>query len=665
MNALRKKTSDKVPQALGDSPALRRRLVDDYHKSVMASGYEPPAYHTFSDRYGGTCGIPFAVRCEHAPASMSSPVSSVQWCIERADAFEAEGQFVNAKRFLEMALEQLQRNDTAVIDASSSETNDAGKKVEDNHLRVAVILSRLGKLAMRQGDHKKALEFFMLSSRIDPLTSATYALRASCQEYLDNYALAYEEYKKYLSLNEPTMTVLAHTAQCALKAGLYEAAEQHLVELLSLTSNSSTAAVGSPVGINNFFQSPQFYESHAYYCLGLVRDGQSARAKARAAASCDGETASLTSMMDDQLSQQARSFYELAASNTEYVLAYEDAAETAIAMGEPQLAIENLHHLQHLRSDCSRYYSRTADVCAMMNNTMSEVEELSKALDQQQTVSERRQTLLRRAAVYATKLNNLDNAIVDLSLLLSMQEADHCTAVAYLQRANAFQRRSRERPSTFHEDRAAALRDYESFVEVALVLQHGLPIPSESITEAMLILADGAFEEKKYAHAARFFARAVARGWQPQELLPRGCKRFKNTGVPRSLPYFSANAVPDLLTKMYLSTAHVLIARHPVREEMFKVPYEQREKSTTLSATELKKTKISERKESEKPLVPVPAVGYQMVDEHYQSLRALEPTVFSALQYEFLELWEPYRRDVERLREDLMLTRSGKKVKRR
>lgn len=646
--------------------SLSRGLIEEYWRSVGHGGELAASHRPSNERGDGAKYSSFVTRREGIQkliaTSLASSADPVQWCLDQSDAAEAAGQFAEAKKYLRAALEQLQRNNPALMEMANSVTQNFSTNVEHVHVRAALILCRLGKLSMRQGEYEMALSIFTLSNRIDPLAPSTYALRGACHEYLENYAEAYEEYKKYLSLNEPTMAVMAHTSQCALKAGQYEAAERHLYEMLQLTKVAAASAPPHSGNVLNPDESPSFYQAHAYYCLGLVRDEQAAH---EAATIPEGSK----NLTVEQLSQEALGFYELALANSAYVAALEDAAESAIARQDASLALENLRHLQNLRRNYAQYYSRAADVYAMINDPVSEVVELSKALDQRQTVPTTRQTLLRRAALYASKLGNLDNAIVDLSLLLSLPGDDYCTAMAYMQRAKAFERRSCERIRTSREDVGAALRDYNSFVEAALRRPQRMSVLPEYITEAMLILANGAFKEKNYDCAARFFARAVARGWQPRECLPQGRqtspKTSNNSPLPESLSSSISLENVDLLTKMYVAIAHTIVVSTPIAEDMFKVPYEQREKHILPVVLESKKSKAAERKEAEKPAVAVPAVGYQVVEEHYQKLRALEPTVFSSLQYELLELWEPYRTEVERQREDLMLSRAGRKVKRR
>ncbi|RNE99295.1 hypothetical protein TraAM80_08264 [Trypanosoma rangeli] len=638
-----------------------RRLIEEYRHSVLASGGEPMAEATsraFLERGGCRKSTPFDVRREGSQRSMLSapPKTSdpVQWCMDHAEAAESAGQLADAEKYLQGALEKLQHTGIIALGEVHGVSTHVDAKLEQDCLRTAEVLRRFGKLSMKKSAYAEALALFNLSSRTDPLTPVTYALRGACHEYLGNYAEAYEEYKKYLSLSHPTMDVMAHTGQCALKAGQYEAAERYLYELLRMTKLATSSPAQLTSHTCTLFDSPSFYEAHAYYCLGLVREKQSEQAAATPSVDSASNAA-------DVLAQEARAFYDLAVANSAYVAALEDAAESAIAVGDTSLTWENLQHLQRLRSDCAHYYLRAADVCAMANDAAAEVAELSKALDQRQPVPVRCTTLLRRAAVYASKLQNFDKAIVDLSLLLSLPGDDNCTAMAYLQRAKAFEQRSCERPRTAKEDVVAALSDYNSFVATALMHPQKLAAPPESITEAMLILANGAFTEKKYACAAHFFARAVARGWQPHEDLPQESQQLKKGTSASSI---SLTGV-DLLTKMYVAIAHNVVSRIAIAEDMFRVAYEQREKSAAHVAVDLKKSKAAERKEAEKPIVPVPAVSYQVVEEHYLRLRALEPTVFSSLQYELLELWEPYRTEVERLREDLMLTRSGRKIKRR
>ncbi|RNF19364.1 uncharacterized protein Tco025E_04175 [Trypanosoma conorhini] len=651
------------PRPLGQrrSSSKSRRLIEEYRRSVLASGGEPmlgASSRALLERVGGRKTTALSARREGAGKSVApSPTTSdpVQWCLDRAEAAEAAGQLADAEKYLQGALEQLHHTESIALGAAHCVSAHDDANLEQDRVRTAEVLRRFGKLTMRKSAYAEALALFNLSSRIDPLTPVTYALRGACHEHLGNDAEAYEEYKKYLSLSPPTMAVMAHTGQCALKAGQYEAAERHLHELLRMTKAATTgslAPVASPIA--TLFDSPSFYEAHAYYCLGLVREKQSEQAASTSSVDSASHSA-------EALAQEARAYYDLAVANSAYIAALEDAAESAIAVGDASLTWENLRHLQRLRRDCAHYYLRAADVCAMTNDAAAEVEELSKALDQRQPVSTRRTTLLRRAAVYASKMHIFDKAIVDLSLLLSLPGDDHCTAMAYLQRAKAFEQRSCECPRTSKEDVGAALSDYDSFVATALMHPHKQTAPPESITEAMLILANGAFTENNYARAAHFFARAVARGWQPREDLPQPCRQPKAGTAASSI---SLTGV-DLLTKMYVAIAHTVVSRIAIAEDMFRVAYEQRERPAAHVVVDLKKSKAAERKEAEKPMVPVPAVGYQVVEDHYLWLRALEPTVFSSLQYELLELWEPYRTEVERLREELMLTRSGKKVKRR
>ncbi|ESS70722.1 hypothetical protein TCDM_00487 [Trypanosoma cruzi Dm28c] len=644
---------------LAGSCPITRRLIENYWRSVMDSGWKPiveTPSRALLERCGSLKTASLAMRSEGSKKMLLTALSSssdpVQWCIDNAETAELTGQFAVAENYLQAAIEQLYRSDSIALGAINTVAFHDDAKLERDCARTADILRRFGKLSLRKSAHGEALAFLNLSSRIDPLTPVTYALRGACHEHLGNNAEAYEEYRKYLSLSPPTLAVVAHTGQCAIKAGKYEAAERHLFELLQMTKvTASSSAVPSGTSFT-LFESSDFYEAHAYYCLGLVKEKQAEQAAATLSEDSVSNSA-------ETLAQEARAFYELAVANSAYVAAIEDSSESAILARDAPLALENLRHLQRLRRSCAHYYSRAADVCAMINDTASEMEELSKALDQRQPVTIRRKTLLRRAAVYASKLHNVDKAIVDLSLLLSLPGNDSCTAMAYLQRAKAFEQRSCERPRTSREDVGAALRDYNSFVETALMHPQELDVPPECITEAMLILANGAFKEKNYGRAARFFARAVARGWRPLEDLPRERREKK-----KNVSSISLTGV-DLLTKMYLAIARTVVSKIPIAEDMFRVPYEQREKPPAQVVTELKKSKAAERKEAEKPVVAVHAVGYQVVEEHYQRLRALEPTFFSALQYELLELWEPYRTEVERLREDLMLTRNGKKVKRR
>ncbi|KPA84535.1 hypothetical protein ABB37_01075 [Leptomonas pyrrhocoris] len=710
-----------------------RRLVEDYWQSVWNSRHDAPLYHTFSDRYGGTRGVPYASRrADAASRAAAADAASVPACLARADEAFGEGRMSDARAQLERILTLLQNSAESqgvLTVAALTQRRGTTEADQQRSFWLAEALRRLGTLEMICGRYAEARELLNGSIAADPLNLDTYLLRASCCEALRSFADAYEDYTKYMKMKEPSMEVLAHSGKCAAEAGLSEVAREQLGRLLRLSEEVllSTAASGGPSGagsdrsgealplpltssvpplasaswaagtltmtmngtplssIELLRRACDFYVAHAHFYLGYVADMCCTNTAA---------AASITRAEAKQLRQEAASHYKAVLRNTDYVQTYEASVATAMQADDFSLARHLLRYLQRMNPHRADYFLDTAKACHADGDVTGELCALSAALDREQTATERRATLLARGAVYADKRHDWSHAIRDFTLLLSIPapavevgaaegpatgDVDWSTPLALVRRAFAYRQRQADGGRSDllqREDEEAALVDYAAFLhalvaaceaagisrqEYALSVDRVPPLcqPSELIS-ALLVLANGAFRGHQFASTVEYFSRAIALGWNPES--------------PQSvLP-----STERLADQLYLSLAHHVMSLYPLEEEMFRAPYEARE-ATTVSVSitnsaggEVRRsTKTggtgasrSSSGEGERNGFVYPPLLYVVVDQRYQRLRALEPTFFAAIEDAFLDLWEPYHSEVERLREEALSSRAGRRGKR-
>ncbi|GET91371.1 hypothetical protein, conserved [Leishmania tarentolae] len=710
-----------------------KRLVEEYWQSVWNSHHEPPLYHTYSDRYGGSKGIPYASRKSAESGSSSGGIStvgsgsagyssSVPGCLTKADAAFSDGQLAEAKAQLQHALTILQnvaeQRGLLTVTALTQFRGDCAEDAQRSFW-LAEVLRRMGTLELIHGHYAEARELLNGSIAAGPLNLDSYLLRASCCEALRLFAEAYEDYSKYMKMTEPSMEVLAHSGKCAAEAGLSEIAREKLGRLLELSEEvlasatltqqqtvdatvtqnthgmsaslppltsaawaagflTQKASTGTPSSLERLRSACAFYVTHAYFYLGYV---------------AEAEAASMTSVAPAEagaLRRKASSYYSRAVRNADYVHSYEDSVKRSMAAGDYALARHLLRYLQRMKPDCANYFLDAARACRAEGDVQGELRALSAALDRQQTTTERRSTLFARGAVYADQLHDWSRAIRDFTLLLAIPsvqqpgvETDGMTAavdwftpLALVRRAAAYRHRQEEgsRSSLLQrEDEETALSDYAAFLDALAkmtvdTMRDTTDVPElcqpHHIIAALLVLANGAYHRHQYANAVEYFCRAIALGWQPE--LP----------MPALLP-----ATERLADQLFTSMAHHVMKVYPLNEDMFRVPYEARQ-ATTLSTTgsvvgsaEARRTaKSSDRgnaggnripsAEGERSGFACLPLMYVMVDQHYQKLRALEPTFFAAIEDEFLDAWEPYRAEVERLKDEALSTRGGRRGKR-
>lgn len=698
-----------------------RRLVEEYWRSVLVSKGEPPLYHTFSDRYGGTRGIPFAARTDcsgviRAPGRKGPSEKDIGECIASGNSALKDGDLKSAEFFFQeglMILQNLRGGVTVeeLVQCHAETTigmQESSKKKEPLSflMPLADVLRGLGEVAILSREYEKAIHVLNLSCRAHPLHPETYILRASCYERLGEPKVAYEDYEKYLKLNTPSLDVLAHCGKCAAQAGIMDAAEMRLRQLLDISEEleeDSRHEQGADVRSYMYlFQKISLYIAHANFYLGYIRVKEAHTLTSASA---------VRALLED-----SRPYFAKAVSNTDYISFYERNVELAIKHLEFDVAKELLRHLQLMRSGYAGYYTRMADICRMTNDIPGEIKALSEALDRQQTLSQQRKTRLSRGCIFY-EIENYNNAILDFSVVISLphdEEKDQFTPIAYLKRAEAYQQRQllAKHPVDAREDQEAALADYSRFLDAMEALDSAplsAPVSNRgvagkvesrceqdeantliligeggggvtergervrrdfvcdpsSVTNAMLVLANGAFLRGNSAEAIKFFSSAIARGWEPVRPSAKRVHSAADGSRGASLASGSHCAPihtfeESLFDQMFISLAHTVMERNPIHDEMFKIPYETRDWVMT---QDVRKGKTSERKEQEKPIFAFPSLAYCTVDARYTSLRALEPTMYSALEEQFLELWEPYHNEVERTREDVMSAR-GKRGKR-
>lgn len=752
-----------------------RRLVEAYWQSVWQSKHEPPLYHTYSDRYGGTRGVPYASRradgAGRAAADAAAEAANVPACLAKADEAFSEGRLTEARAQLEHVLTLLQNGAEShgvLTVAALTQLRGPSAADQQRSLWLAEALRRLGTMELIWGRYAEARELLNGSIAADPLYLDAYLLRASCCEALRCFADAYEDYAKYMKMTEASMEVLAHSGKCAAEAGLTEVAREQLSRLLYLSEEllrSASAGDGGGGGargasapafastlpplasaswgagtltmtmngapltsVELLRRACNFYVAHAHFYLGYVADvraqGSGVRVSNSAgdssaingssgvrdakgipaakngpaavagvvAAGLAGALPPVTRAEASQLRQEAAAHYRAVLRNIDYVQTYEASVATAMQAEDYALARHLLRYLQRMDPHRADYFLDTATACRAEGDVAGELRALSAALDRDQTPSQRRATLLARGGVYADVLHDWSRAIRDFTLLLSIQlsesaepqhraigELDWSTPLALVRRALAYRQRQADGSRSEllrREDEEAALVDYAAFLRalVALCRNAGVSrqeyimsadkVPllcqTHEVIAALLVLANGAFRAHQHASTVEYFSRAIALGWNPAS---------PNTVLPPS---------ERLADQLYLSLAHHVMTLYPLGEEMFRVPYEAREATTVAVSSAASAPGEARRStktngpgasrnsggEGERNGFAHPPLLYVVVDQHYQRLRALEPTFFAAIEDAFLDLWEPYHTEVERLREEALSSRAGRRGKR-
>ena len=292
---------------------------------------------------------------------------------------------------------------------------------------------------------------------------------------------------------------------------------------------------------------------------------------------------------------------------------YRVQAEEELRAGNYPMALHLFEALAKMTPDDNACFLRLADTYALIGEEFSSsiLICLTKAIELHQPQRVREDTLVRRGRLLADVFKDLDRAISDFSTCI---ESNQQHADALLHRANAYRDR--------HDvgDLQAAVEDYSVLVALPQVDWVTKAVPHQ-------VLAMHYFQRKEYADASRCFALAVVGGVELSQH-ERLCQA--------------------------VSAGSVLVSQGDLA---FDEVYEPRGWPT----------KTDEKGKKVDPNAPkgwpVATPQYVIVDKAYTTLRELEPTMHSEIEYEFIAMWKPFREDVERRKEEAEAVRLGKKPK--
>ena len=292
---------------------------------------------------------------------------------------------------------------------------------------------------------------------------------------------------------------------------------------------------------------------------------------------------------------------------------YRVQAEEELRAANYPMALHLFEALAKMTPEDNACFLRLADTYALIGEEFSSsiLICLTKAVELHQAPAVREDTLVRRGQLLADVFKDLDRAISDFSTCI---ESNQRHADALLHRANAY----RERNDV--GDLQAAVEDYTALVALPQVDWVTKAVPHQ-------VLAMHHFQRKEYAEASRCFALAVV------------------GGVVLSQHEKLCQAV---------ATASSLVTQGDVA---FDEIYEPR---GWPAKAEEKGKKVDPNAPKGWPVV---TPQYLIVDKTYTSLRELEPTMHSEVEYDFIALWRPFRDDVERRKEEAESIRLGKKPK--
>lgn len=215
----------------------------------------------------------------------------------------------------------------------------------------------------------------------------------------------------------------------------------------------------------------------------------------------------------------------------------------------------------------------------------------------------------------------------------------------------------------------------------------------KDVTRAILALALGAYDAGQFTDSAEYFAQAIARGWRPAVALPVSGRHTDAEPVRRraessaaiagdarvgchdDVAYEAASSAAteesDVMHKMYIALAHHVMQEYPIQEDMYRTTYEPREWLFPPDTRRL--PRANDKRDADRPLSnascapatpSTPSLACLVVETRYGVLRALEPTMWSSLESAFLDLWEPYHAELERIREETATRPTGRRGKR-
>lgn len=447
------------------------------------------------------------------------------------------------------------------------------------------VFVKLATIHELQGDYENALDNWTDAIALDPMFHDAYEHRADCYVSLGDPHSALVEMEKYLKLEPASKSLLVKTGKCALDAKKFEVAEKYFHDCLTLEpqlgpkptfSGFSETADGGDGDVDD----DASHEAYALFNLGDLEEqrGDNFRAKAHYAA--------------------------VLKRDPKFCEPYLEAAEEEFAAGNWHEALRQFQSVSKVLSRSELVMTRLADTYEQLGPDFSVrvISCLTDAIQVSSDIALKLSNLVRRGRLMLTAQNDVDAAIADFSLCLSL---DPNYVSALLNRAHALRVRSDV------GDVAAAVADYKHLVT--------LPgLDRESTAEPYRFIACAAFDQEDYAEAGRCFALASAAGCVSKD-----------------------DELQRLVSMAYLT----------VQEgKEFELLYEQRPWNEKKEEDANAKKKAKPDKDAFKPF-PVTSVMYSLIDAHYVELRSREPTMHNALEYLFIDIWKPFRDQVEGARE--------------
>lgn len=431
------------------------------------------------------------------------------------------------------------------------------------------VFTKLATIHDLQGDYESALDNWSDAIALDPMFHDAYEHRADCYISLGDPHAALVEMEKYLKLEPASKSLLVKSGKCALDAKKFEVAEKYFHDALTLPAATSPATP----------EDDATHEAYALFNLGDLEEqrGDSFRAKAHYAA--------------------------VLKRDPKFCDPYLEAAEEEFAAGNWLEALRQFESVAKVLPRSEHVMTRLADTYEQLGPEyqVRVISCLTDAIQVSNSVTAKLSNLVRRGRLMITVQNDVDAAIADFSLCLSLNP-NYVSAL--LNRAHALRVRSEV------GDVAAAVVDYKHLVT--------LPgLDRESTAEPYRFIACAAFDQEDYAEAGRCFALATV----------AGC------------------VSADDSLKRLVANAYLCVQEGSEYELMYETrPWNEKKEDDS------PKKKTKPEKDFVKPF-PVTSVAYSLIDAHYVELRSREPTLHNALEYLLIDIWKPFRDQIEASRE--------------
>lgn len=449
------------------------------------------------------------------------------------------------------------------------------------------------KLGMHQVDkelYHDAIGYFTSGVETDPSFSRNYLHRAECFVLLDQPQKAFDEYEKYFKLEHATKAQLVRCGKCALDADLLDDSQKYLEAALKHELPVSGSSSSRPASkLDDADTTNASNDAYAYYNLGELEEKRK----------------------QDDLAR--RYFAQVHTTDPTFYLPYEEQAEHEYSEGNYTMALHVFEALAKILPDAAQYFVRLADVYDHLGEEYcsSVLSCLSRALELKQETKVREATLVRRGTLLFNYFQQLNDALTDFTMCLSV---NHANAEALNNRALVYRARGES------GDHQAAVADYQTLVDL-----HEVSLAFKA--EPHRYLANDFFASQSYEVAARYYS------------LAQLC---------------DAELTKEDSLRLKVAIAYATIQQGDAFDEVYEPrgwpSRESNEKGKKVDATALKGN-------------PVPSLQYTMVDNWYTMLRDREPTMHNELEYMLIATWKPFRDEVERKREEADAVRAGKKPK--